>query len=125
MRKVFLLLLMLLILSAASVVSGVAIPTGFSSYQYQVEEVAANLFNDNTLLVVSGKIKNMSGLPIRGYVVVYLKNNDDEVVHAFEGDVNGNAPFNHGAKGAFELSANIEGLKANNVSVEFVPNKSL
>lgn len=116
----------LLLTSPAKVFSQeTTIPSTFSAFNYQFEDLTTNFYNDNTLIVVSGKLRNHAFQAVRGSVVVYLKNRNDQVLVAFDNPVNNGAPINSGMVGGFEVSANISSYpQVSNVSVEFVPGPS-
>ena len=98
-------------------------PLTFGGPQYEIEELTAHLESDGTVIFVSGKIRNLGHMETRGYVIVYLRDGNNDVIHAVETDVNEKMPFGYGKSGYFEVSANIEGLSGlQNVSVEFVTN---
>lgn len=94
---------------------------GFSAPQFEVEELAAELVNDGEAIYVAGKIRNRSQAPVRGYVVVYFRNGENQPLHAVEVDVNDRKTFAHNEAGAFEATASISGISGiAKVSVEFV-----
>lgn len=111
------------ILQANGADSVVEQPLTFGGPQYEIEDLTAQLQSDGTVILVSGKIRNLGHSATRGYVVVYLKDGNNDVIHAMETDVNEKRPFGHGKAGYFEVSANIEGISGlQNVSIEFVTN---
>lgn len=94
---------------------------GFSAPQFEVEELAAELQDDGNAIYFAGKIRNRSHAPVRGYVVVYFRNGENQPLHAVEVDVNEGKVFAHNDAGYFEGTANISGISGiANVSVEFV-----
>jgi len=122
---VFVLSIFLLTSPAECFSQETSIPSTFSAFNYQIEDLTAHFYNDNALLIVSGNIRNFSFQAVRGSVIVYLKNKSDQVLVAFENPVNNSAPISYGTVGSFEVSANISGYpQASNVSVEFVPSPS-
>jgi hypothetical protein len=93
----------------------------FSAPIYEIEDLIAELQEDGNNVLVSGKVKNLGHSPVKGYVIVYFKNEKGVVVHSVETDVNNNKPFTRGKAGSFEISANIEGKTGiQNVFIEFV-----
>lgn len=97
-------------------------PATFAPFQYRVEDLTANLFDNGQLLVIEGKIRNLSQQTVAGEVIVYLKNSGDEVIHAVRTEVNRSLPISRGNSGAFEISTNISSLPpVGNVTVEFLP----
>ena len=98
-------------------------PLTFGGPQYEIVDLTAQLQSDGTVILVTGKIRNLGHSDTRGYVIVYLKDGNDDVIHAMETDVNEKQPFGHGKAGYFEASANIEGMAGlSNVSIEYVTN---
>ena len=98
-------------------------PLTFGGPQYEIEDLTAQLQSDGTEIFVSGKIRNLGHADTRGYVIVYLRDGNNDVIHAVETDVNEKRPFGYGVAGYFEVSANIEGMNGlQNVSIEFVTN---
>ena len=122
----FLLFTLLVVLSALvpalfATAQETARPLTFSGPRFLVEDLTADFHADGRLLVVAGKIKNLSFTKVRGYVTVYLKNAHQDVIRAVEVEVNDNHPILTGQAAPFETTANIEGIKGlANVSVEFV-----
>ena len=99
-------------------------PSSFSGPQFHVEETVAEVFSDNTILVVRGKVKNVSYKRTKGYVIIYLRGNNNDVIGTVETPVNDNYLFHHGSSGNFEVSANIKDMpEIMNVTVEFVQQK--
>jgi hypothetical protein len=109
---------------AANASGGSGVRTGtltFSAPVYEIEDLAAEMQEDGNNVLVTGKIKNLSHHPVKGYVIVYFKNGNDEVVHSVETDVNDKKPFAHGKAGAFETSANVgNNPDIQNVIIEFI-----
>ncbi len=96
-------------------------PLAFAAPQYALEELRAELQADGRVIYVSGKIRNRSYAPVRGYVIIYYRNGNNQPLHALEVDVNQKRVFQHGEAGFFEATANIENLAdVATVSVEFV-----
>jgi len=96
-------------------------PLPFSSPKYEIEDLTADLHSDGDVLIVKGKIRNLSHAPVRGYMIIYLKNNNDDTIFSLETKVNKNMPFLHGKTGGFEVGTNIENHAGiTNISVEFV-----
>ncbi len=95
-------------------------PMSFSAPQFQIEDLSANVHSDGRLLVVSGKVKNLSFSDVRGFVTVYFKNANHSVLKAVDVEVNENNPISNGQSGTFETSTSIESIGGlANVSVEF------
>lgn len=93
----------------------------FSAPKYVIEELTANLHSDGTVLAVSGRVRNMSYMNVRGYVIINLLDSGNSVILSTEADVNQKKSFPHGKAAEFELYinvANIPGIA--NVSIEFV-----
>ena len=96
-------------------------PLPFSAPQYEFEDLKMELYSNGVIVFVSGKIRNLSHVPVQGYVVVYFRNKNNNVVHATETDVNKGKPFIHDETGYFEATENLSNHPgAENVSVEFV-----
>ncbi len=104
-------------------VEGAAIPSSFSSPEFVIEELNANLYNN--ILVVNGKIFNNSFRNARGQLIIYLKDSGNGVINSVEENVNNGLPFAHGDRIPFEctISTNIA-PGAHNLTVEFVEAKS-
>ena len=93
----------------------------FAAPEFEVEDLVAELQNDGQVIYVSGKIRNRSQAPVRGYVVVYYRNGNNEPVHAVEVEVNQKKVFGHGEAGFFEATTPVAGISGiASVSVEFV-----
>lgn len=89
--------------------------------KYEVQDLSADVFSDNMILLVSGKIKNTSFRPIQGYVLVRFQDVKNMELGYVETALNQNQPIQHNALGTFEISVNIkENSDISNVSVEFV-----
>lgn len=89
--------------------------------KYEVQDLSADVFSDNTLLLVSGKIKNTSFRPVQGYVLIRFQDVNNMELGYVETALNQNQPIQHNALGAFEIFVNIKGnSNISNVSVEFV-----
>lgn len=96
-------------------------PLPFSAPEYELEDLTAELHSEGTIIFVSGKIRNLSLAPVRGYVIVYLLSGSGCVIHSVEVDVNDRNPFSHGQVGYFETYENIEDFPGiEDVSIEFV-----
>ncbi len=96
-------------------------PLPFAAPAFVFEDLKLELHSDGVIAFVSGKIRNLSHAPVRGYVIVYFRNKDDAVTHSVETNVNEGKPFLHDRTGYFEVSENLmdhPGIE--NVSVEFV-----
>jgi len=123
-KHVFPVIIMSILIFAGNAPGGSGVRTGtltFSAPVYEIEDLAAEMQGDGNNVLVTGKIKNLSHYPVKGYVIVYFKNGKDEVVHSAETDVNDKRPFAHGKAGAFETSANVGNIPdIQNVIIEFV-----
>jgi hypothetical protein len=93
----------------------------FGAPQYEVEDLMAELQAGGDVIYVTGRIRNLSQAPVKGYVVVYFRNANNQPLHAVEVEVNQNKVFGHGEAGFFEATANIVGISdVANVAIEFV-----
>ncbi len=93
----------------------------FAAPQYVLEDLMAESQAGGDVIYVAGRIRNRSHAPVRGYVVVYFCNSNNQPLHAMEAEVNRNEAFGHGQDGFFEVTANVAGLpNVVNVTVEFV-----
>lgn len=123
-KKNFPVIILLILIFAANALGGSGVRTGtltFSAPVYEIEDLVAEMQGDGNNVLVTGKIKNLSHYPVKGYVIVHFKNSNDEVVHSVETDVNNKRPFAHGKAAAFETSANIGNTPdIQNVVIEFV-----
>ncbi len=89
--------------------------------KYKVQDLSAQLFSDNSILYVSGKIKNSSFQPIQGYVLIRFQDLNNTELGYVETVLNQNNPIQHNALGDFDISVNIgKNSRISNVSVEFV-----
>ena len=96
-------------------------PLAFAAPRYELEDLRAELQADGRVIYVSGRIRNHSHAPVRGYVIIYYRDGNDQPLHAMEAEVNQKKVFGHGEAGPFEATANIEQLAGvASVSVEFV-----
>ncbi|MBU1182887.1 MAG: hypothetical protein ABIJ52_08950 [Pseudomonadota bacterium] len=126
MKTKFLLPVVLIatLLLTGNVFGGSTARTGtltFSAPVYEIEDLVAELQEDGNNVLVSGNVKNLGHSPVKGYVIVYFKNEKGVVVHSVETDVNKNRSFSRGKTGSFEISANIESTPdIQNVVIEFV-----
>ncbi|RPH51616.1 MAG: hypothetical protein EHM85_05945 [Desulfobacteraceae bacterium] len=123
-NHIFPVIIMIILIFAANAVGGSGVRTGtltFSAPVYEIEDLVAEMQEDGNNVLVTGKIRNLSHHPVKGYVIVYFKNGNDEVVRSAETDVNDKKPFAHGKAGTFETSANVGNTPdINNVVIEFV-----
>lgn len=95
-------------------------PLEFSSPEYEIEDLTAEFFPEGSVIVVSGKVRNKSNVLVRGHVVVYFLNENNETVYAVEAEVNRSLPLVQGKTGSFKVGANIKQHPGiSNVSVEF------
>lgn len=89
--------------------------------KYEVQDLSADVFSDNTILFVAGNIKNTSFRPIQGSVLVRFQDVNNMELGYVETALNQNQPIQHNTLGGFEISVNIkENSSISNVSVEFV-----
>ena len=103
--------------------NGIPEPLTFSAPKFELEDLAAEVLSDGTLLVVSGKIRNLSFATTKGHVVIYFRNENDDPIGSVDADVNDKGPFPHGKAGYFEETVNIENTPGiENISIEFVEN---
>ena len=103
---------------------GISKPLPFSAPKYEFEDLNLELYSDGNIIFVSGKIRNMTYKPVRGFAIVYFKDKGDDVIHSVETEVNSGKTFVHGKAGYFEATENIENIPGiENVSVEFVPDQ--
>jgi len=118
------LLTALILLSAGTGFGERKQPLTFSSPKFEIEDLTADLHSDGDMLIIKGKIRNLSHAPVRGYMIIYLKNNNDDTIFSLETKVNKNMPFLHGKTGSFEVGTNIESHSGiTNISAEFVEKK--
>ena len=95
--------------------------TAIQTPQYEVIDLSADTFSDNRLLYISGKIKNTSFHPIKGYIIVRLQDAENTNIGFIETAVNKSLPIDHYRMGAFNITVNIEKEShIRNVSIEFV-----
>ena len=78
-------------------------PLEFSSPEYEIEDLTAELYPEGSVIIVSGKVRNNSSIIVRGYVIVYFLNENNETVYAAEAEVNRNLPLVQGKAGDFEV----------------------
>lgn len=96
-------------------------PTTFADAKFEIHDLQAIVEGNDDVMLISGKIKNLSFTTVKGYVIVYLQDKDEAVIFATEADVNERQPFPHGKSGFFETAINIGDTPAvENVSIEFV-----
>ncbi len=96
-------------------------PLSFGGPKFKIEDLSAESLSDGKLLAISGSIVNLEMKPLNGYVVVYLKNEMHDVLHALEVKVNKNKAIPKGGRGYFETTENVENLGGlANISIEFV-----
>ncbi len=89
--------------------------------KYEVQDLSAQLFSDNRILFISGKIKNTSFQPIQGYILIRFQDLNNTELGYVETILNQNQPIQHNALGDFDISVNIsEHSNITNISVEFV-----
>jgi len=123
-KHIFPVIILSILFFAAHATGGSGVRTGtltFSAPVYEIEDLVAEMQGDGNNVLVTGKIKNLSHYPVKGYVIVYFKNGNDEVVHSVETDVNDKRPFAHGKAGTFETSANVGNTPdIQNVVIEFI-----
>ncbi len=123
-KYIFPAIILSILIFAANAPAGSGVRTGtltFSAPVYEIEDLVAEMQEDGNNVLVSGKIRNLSHHPVKGYVIVHFKSGNDEVVHSVETNVNDKKPFAHGKVGAFETSANVGNTPdIQNVVIEFV-----
>lgn len=122
-HSIFLLLTFLFLLTIPTAEAGSVREQAlaFAAPRFELEDLTAELQGDGRVIHVSGKIRNHSNAPVKGYVVIYYRNANNEPLHAVEVEVNQKQPFEHGEAGFFEATANIEQVSGiASVSVEFV-----
>ncbi len=96
-------------------------PVNLSGPRIEVLDLRADYHADNTLVVVSGKIRNLNHEILRGHVNIYLLDHSGSVITAYENPVNQTRSFAHGQIASFEAVINVADIRGiNNVSVEFV-----
>ncbi len=100
-------------------VHGVPVPSTFSSPEFVIEELDANIHD--SILVVSGKVRNNSFRSARGGIIIYLKDSGNGVINSVEENVNNGQPFAHGDRIPFEFNISMNVAPgARNLTVEFV-----
>lgn len=98
-----------------------ATPHTFGQPLLEIEELQANLYSNNTVLVVEGKIINKGHGPAQGYLIVNLLDKDDNVITAYETEINRGRPFDYGKSKPFQAQFDVSGINnMTNVSIEFV-----
>ncbi|MBN2643924.1 MAG: hypothetical protein JXR59_00435 [Desulfuromonadaceae bacterium] len=94
----------------------------FSAPAYQIENLAAEVFSDGRIILVTGIVKNMSTFPVRGHVEVNFIDRNQSVLRRVVSTVNERKAIKPGGHGLFEASTNINtslsGLE--NIYVEFI-----
>jgi len=99
-------------------------PLTFGGPRFVVDDFEAYLNSDGKLLVVSGKVDNLTNKQIRGYIVVYLKNSAHDVLNAVDLKLKNGGKIARKKSCAFETKINIESYsQLANVSIEFVEQK--
>jgi hypothetical protein len=122
-HSIFLLLAVVSLLTVQTVEAGSVREQAlaFAAPRFELEDLTAEVQGDGRVIHVSGKIRNHSHAPVKGYVVIYYRNANNEPLHAVEAEVNQKQAFDHGEAGFFEATANIEQVSGvASVSVEFV-----
>jgi|GEM_PF-4759721 len=88
--------------------------------QYEVRDLSANVYSDNNILHILGKIKNTSFHPISGYIIVRFQDVANTELGYVETTLNQNRSIQHNELGNFEIIVDIKGESSiSNVSVEF------
>jgi hypothetical protein len=82
---------------------------GGSVKGYEIEDIAAEVLSEGTVIHVSGKIRNLRKEPIQGHVIIYMVDGADGVIHTVQSEVNRRNPIVFGGVGDFEVYENIEG----------------
>ena len=96
-------------------------PHSFSAPSLVIEELTAELYSDNTILLVQGKILNEGYIPAKGYLIVNLLDKHDSVITAYETEINNGSQFGHGKSKPFEAQFDVSNIKnMTNVSIEFI-----
>ena len=96
-------------------------PRTFGEPLLIIEELTADLYNDNTVLLIQGQLTNKSHRPMRGYVLVKILDKDDNVIAAIETEINESRKFYHGQSRPFEEAVDVSSIKGMaNVAIEFV-----
>ncbi len=126
MKRFFLLLFLLLSVAFSKEIIAAKFnldgpPTSFSDPGYSVEDLKADLYSDGTILLVTGKIRNLKHIPIKGIAVVHLQDSNNDEIGIVEVDVNKKYTFHPGELGNFEATINVENVSGlNNVSIQFI-----
>jgi hypothetical protein len=96
-------------------------PFSPSATKYEIEGLTAAIHSEGTVLIITGKVKNISHGVLKGHAVVYFRDKNKDDLGYAETDVNGNHPFLHGESGAFETAVRVsEKSNINSIAVEFV-----
>jgi len=94
--------------------------TAFSG-TYEIMDIQANIFSDDTILIVTGKVKNKSSFPIAGHLIIRMQNKYSGEMGFVETDVNNGLPIKKGEIKIFETSINLQNKPIpSKVKVEFI-----
>lgn len=122
-KPILLLLVAVLFLIGISVQTTVASAATSAAHfnHFQVVDLSADATENGQIIDVSGGIKNQSFSSVRGHAILYLIDQNNNVVHAVETEVNDQQRFQHGQTGTFSVTIDISALNnLQSVSVEFV-----
>jgi len=95
-------------------------PSVYAPSSYVVEDLEANVHSDGNVLIVTGRIKNLTPKKMWGRIIVYLKTEKNDTLGTIDTEIKDTfiAP---GGSGRFEVAADVRGLGGlRNVSVEFL-----
>lgn len=85
-----------------------------------LENLEAEYFAANKVVVIKGSIKNISSSTLRGYLTLYLRSHNGMVVGVYDLPVNDHRPFMDGESVAFDTAVNVSNTTgAAQVSVDF------
>ncbi|MCK5227069.1 MAG: hypothetical protein KAJ60_05900 [Desulfobulbaceae bacterium] len=96
-------------------------PAEHAEPEFRIENLSADLYSDDTVLLIKGTVKNMGHKSVKGYVIVFLRDENNDQIGSVETDVNKRGSFGSGDSGKFEVAADIQSITGiKNVSIEFV-----
>ena len=85
-----------------------------------LENLEAEFFPANSVVTISGRIKNNSRTSVRGYLTFYLLSASGTVLKAFELPLKEHQPFGDGESVSFDTAVNVGSVSgAYQVSVDF------
>lgn len=118
-------LLVLLITAVQTASAGeVQRPLTFGGPRFVIDEFEAYVHSDGKILLVNGKVDNVSRQSIRGYITIYLKDSSHDVLNAIDVKLKNSNKIAKGKSGFFEAKINIEGYtQLANVSIDFIEEK--